>query len=445
MEPTEAELNTISTLEEAFNWAGVSAEVRASLSRELGNPGFIRDIVFVPRPTWDTVVGRTRTTAAPPGGAAGPPQPVELTPIDLARLEIFRRVCFRRIGATPDSPGMIGAAPAAVAPAPAPLAGSPSPRKLKLSAIVDQTLDAEVQALDQTEVSNMYQAYQAKYGASPSPESEPTADQLAAVRQLVSSGASPYIDMAVYGPQGLRRLRKLTFASFSLNSMGEWARKEMPGPPDWESWSEVFRCIRTTFLLLETITPERLDGYSEFIRQLHARFGPTCWDIIYLGDVHMRSEQFERIRRKLDQNPEHGYTGANPWNAVYAQAILEDSFWSREVITPATLRLARGSGGTVGQGPESSLGRKLTEQEGEDGDPRKGPRKKRQKVREADDRSKHNGTSWTHNRRGAEICDKWNQGKCGNTKPQSKCTSGRSHQCSSCLGPHMAKDCKSKK
>jgi len=85
-----------------------------------------------------------------------------------------------------------------------------------MSAIVDQTLDAEVQPLEHAEVTNMYQSYQAKYGAAPSPESEPTADQLAAVRQLVSSGSSPYIDMAVYGPQGLRRLRKLTFASYSL-------------------------------------------------------------------------------------------------------------------------------------------------------------------------------------------------------------------------------------
>ena len=154
---------------------------------------------------------------------------MDLSPIDLARLEIFRRVCFRRVGATPDSPGMVAAAPAAVAPPPAPIAGTGTPRKLKMSAIVDQTLDAEVQPLEHAEVTNMYQSYQAKYGAAPSPESEPTADQLAAVRQLVSSGSSPYIDMAVYGFQGLRRLRKLTFASYSLNSMGEWARKEMPG------------------------------------------------------------------------------------------------------------------------------------------------------------------------------------------------------------------------
>ena len=60
MEPTEAELNLITTLDEAFNWAGVSAEVRNGLNNQLGNPGFIRDIVFVPRQTWDTIVARTR-------------------------------------------------------------------------------------------------------------------------------------------------------------------------------------------------------------------------------------------------------------------------------------------------------------------------------------------------------------------------------------------------
>ena len=124
---------------------------------------------------------------------------------------------------------------------------------------------------------------------------------LAPVRPLVSSGASPYIDMAVYGPLGVEKVLAADLCIFQPEVHG-WARKGIVGVVV----CEVFRCIRTTFLLLETIAPARLDGYAEFIRQLHARFGPTCWDIIYLGDVHMRSERFERIRRKLDQNPDHG-------------------------------------------------------------------------------------------------------------------------------------------
>ena len=66
-----------------------------------------------------------------------------------------------------------------------------------MSAVVDQTLDAEVIALGTDAINKMYEAYRAKYGDVPSPETEPTGDQRAAVHQLVASGATPYIDFAV--------------------------------------------------------------------------------------------------------------------------------------------------------------------------------------------------------------------------------------------------------
>lgn len=117
------------------------------------------------------------------------------------------------------------------------------------------------------------------------------------MHHLIQSKANPYIDFAIFGPNGLRLLRKLTFSSISLNSQGEWQRKEVPGPPDFESWFQIFRCVRTTLLLLESASAERMDAYAEHIRQLTLRFGSECCDIlVYTADVHMRSEQFERIR-----------------------------------------------------------------------------------------------------------------------------------------------------
>ena len=129
----------------------------------------------------------------------------------------------------------------------------------------------------------------------------------------------------------------------------------MPGPPDWEAWYAIFRCVRTTFLLLEAMSAERMDAYAEHIRQFAIRFGADCWDLVYTADVHMRSEQFERIRRRLHASPEHGYTDADPWNAVMAQAIKEDSFWTKEVITPATLRLAQARSIPAPSLPRASL------------------------------------------------------------------------------------------
>eukprot|EP00438_Fugacium_kawagutii_P029318 Skav216040 [mRNA] locus=scaffold2930:33502:34827:+ [translate_table: standard] len=441
MEPTDDELQRIESLEAAYNWAGVPEDVRETLGRSLGTPSKIRDIVFIDRTTWDAVVAALKGL----GPAGTDPRPErDLTPIDKARIEIFRRVCFKRVGATPDTPGAALTTPAtAVAAGPSALTGVGGSRKLKLSAVIDQTLDAEVIALAGEEINKMYEAYRTKFGDVPSPEAEPTADQLSAARQLIASGATPYFDFSVFGPHGLRLLRKLTFSSFSLNSMGEWARRELPGPPDFEAWFAIFRCMRTTLLLLEAASSERMDGYSEHIRALHLRFGQGCWDLIYTADVHMRSEQFERIRRRLTVTPEHGFTAATTWNAVFAQAVREDQFWTKEVVTPSTLRLAQGKPGQHSSGGQGS-GPLMSKLDKETDSP--GPKKKRAKVTDANDKSQHDGQVYTHNRRGMRICPAWNQGRCGKSdKPQSKCDDSASHQCNLCLGPRQAKVCKKPK
>ena len=69
-------------------------------------------------------------------------------------------------------------------------------------------------------------------------------------------------------------------------------------------------------------------------------------------------------------------------------------------------------------------------------------RSKKRKVKEAEERTRHDGQVFTHNKRGVEICQAWNHRGCGKSdKPQSQCELGCSHQCSSCLGPHQAKVC----
>lgn len=437
MEPSAEELNQIDTIAAAYDWAGVPEDVRASLGQALGAPTKIRDIIFVGRTVWDTTVGRIK--GLDPPDADGNQAQRDLTPVDVSRLEIFRRVCFRRVGAQPDTPGTLGPpAPAVTAAPPAQIATPPTGRKLKMSAVVDQTLDAEVIPLSTEEINRMYETYKNKFGDVPSPDSEPTGDQLSAVSQLVSSGGTPYIDFAVYGPHGLRLLRKMTFQSIALNSMGEWQRREMPGPPDHESWFEIFRCLRTTFLLLETLSAERMDAYAEHIRQLSQRFGRHCWDLVYTADVHMRSEQFDRIRRRLHAAPDHGYTEASPWNAVMAQAVREDAFWTREVITPATLRLAQSKAIPAPLSSPEKPGA-LAEASGHQPGAK---RQKKRKTREAEDKSKHDGKVFTHNRRGMEICANWNQNRCGKTdRPQSVCERHRSHQCNLCLGPHQGLSC----
>eukprot|EP00974_Lingulodinium_polyedra_P089267 8656269-Lingulodinium_polyedra.AAC.1 len=64
--------------------------------------------------------------------------------------------------------------------------------------------------------------------------------------------------------------------------------------------------LRTTLLLLRAVSPEPLDLYGEWIRKLTETYGTSCWWIIYRADVRMRSEEFERIRRRLQLSASRG-------------------------------------------------------------------------------------------------------------------------------------------
>ena len=202
-------------------------------------------------------------------------------------------------------------------------------------------------------------------GGLPHPDHEPSPDQLAAVKQLLASGAPPYVDFSLYGPYGRRMLKRLMFTAFSYNvQTGTWTRQELPGPPDFQSWWRSWMVLKTTFLILGEVSPEPLDLYGEWIRSLHYQYGPQCWWLIYQADVRMRSEEFERLRRVLQLGADVGarmppsmgiqFDPEKPWDAVFAcsvhlSMVESQAFWMREVKDKAFLYLARQGPGPSGQ------------------------------------------------------------------------------------------------
>ena len=308
----------------------------------LGTPSKLRDIAFISRQSWDRVVNALQLVAV----AATDSDPAvlrALNPTEESRIEIFRRVCLKRLGITPDAPGATGlptslavvpAGPATAATPTATLGQSPT-RKLKLSSVVDPTLDAEITQIEQGEITRLYQEYSAKYGACPAPEVDPTGDQLSALLQLIRAQAIPYVDLSIWGPFGLRSLRKQVFTSYILNAAtGEWSKKEAPGPPNVTAWERGFRTFKCAMLLLQAADSERLDAYMDFVKDLNNQFSHECWGIIYKAEVRMRSKYMERIKRDLATNPKHGFTEAAPWSAVFYAATRETEYWTREVTTP---------------------------------------------------------------------------------------------------------------
>lgn len=89
-----------------------------------------------------------------------------------------------------------------------PLAGAASPdaafppRKLKLSSVIDPALEADIPPLEHQAVSKMYAGYKLKFGDRPSPDCEPTTDQLSGISQLLKSNSLLYCDFSLFGPHG---------------------------------------------------------------------------------------------------------------------------------------------------------------------------------------------------------------------------------------------------
>ena len=445
MDPTDEELTQIAQYQDALDWAGVEGELAAALQEATGGVQRIREVPLITRAMWNQMTQDLRIPKDPDPAVMGPPNTRPLRPVEHARLESLRRVCSLRVGRTPDDPG----SPSPVAPVagttPFPTVGGVGPqtaqqggttRKLKLSAILDPTLDAEVVPLTAAEQATLYQNYKDRFGDFPGADSDPSPDQLAALRQVLSTGSLPFACFTIFGPHGQRLLGKQFFTGYQLNvATGEWSKREQPGPSDYHHWHRAWRVYRAAMLLLDACDAERLDNYAETVRGYVTQFGEEAWFLIARADAQMRSEHMERLRRQLRANPEWGYTDASPWSAVFMAATKDHEFWSRELCTPATLFLAR----------HKRDHQRKDHEEGEASPSKKtrtGARASRRGYTGEDHSEKDPDGTYVKNRRGIEVCRNFNLGRCGTSKAaQSKCKAKRSHQCNKCLGPHQALAC----
>ena len=486
MEPTPTEVAAITNLGELLDWVGITASggFRASVELNFGGEPLIRDIAGLSHTEWDEFV--TQYTIQPPAaiGSDGdqPPQRVAPTPLQKSRLRTLWRAA-RVVMGLPGAPlpsqeptaQAAGAAPGgAQASAAQAAALSPPAKKVKLSNLVDVTAEAEVDLLDPSRLRAMFEDYEKDRGDDPHKDIEPTAEQLSAVHQLIQSGSAPYVDFSIFGPHGRRFLKKLTFVSFTyLADQGVWRKNELPGPPDFDSWWKSWLVFKCTLLLLKAVKIERLDRYGEHIRSLNAQFGQECWFLVYQADVRMRSEEFERLRRRAEiqraklpviDRAGYPFDPAVPWDGVFHFALKEREFWDAEVRDKSILYLARiksrnetADDGTIDQPRTSADG----------GSPPSGKKRKRQRGQGkgggTDHRqlSQHNvqqpqgskkggkkgtdrgsSTNPTEEDRSQQICRNWNVGHCSHP-----CPNGRRHVCSDCGGSHRSGDpaCKAPK
>ena len=414
MDPSPSRLAAIATVDQLFEEAGVHSQLKEGVLDALGRPTTVREVAFISDADW---LELATTLAFPPEqGTQGPT--LALSPVQRGRIRFLQRVARLTAGLPVERETPPGGDSAPTQP--------PS-KKVKLSSLVDPSAEAELVNLPGSEVRALFASYKQKRGAFPSKEQEPTEEQLSAVAQLLRAGQAPYVDLALFGPHGKRALKRLSMVAFSYQvETGTWKRSEVPGPPDFATWWRAWLVLKTTLLLLNCVSTERLEQYGEHIRHLVETYGPEVWFLVYQADDRFRSEEMERMRRteqiafeelSPDAQSASAYKPDHPWEWIFGAAVGDAGrdYWDTEVHKRAVFYLTKlkTRSETLEDGTTLSLAAEGPGHKGRNsppgapgagGDPNK---KKKKKAKKAKGVSK-------------EICLKFQRGACSGPCPRGR-------------------------
>ena len=217
---------------------------------------------------------------------------------------------------------------------------------------------------------------------------------------------------------------------------------------------------RTVFqnacVLLDLVDLGTLIAYRDIITKYHARYGASCWLIIYQTDVRTRLEQLPRNCRRLAslQNAARAaggttsFTPARPWGHALQAAMDETNWWRQELEEPALLALTKaqalgqliaGDAAVANMHPSRPSHHVMGAPSGAERAQSSAPppaKKQRQGGRSLQENNQDANGRFTTNRQGLAICPGWQDGTCTHGN---KCERG-SHQCNICLNnAHGAK------
>ena len=213
MDPTPDQLRSLDTLDQLLDFVGIDLPLRGTTLEALGSPTSVREISFVSQGDLEDVLTTLRVPP-PVTEDGGPPGPsVQASPVQKGVVRFLLRAARLRAGLPVE-----GMSPQP-ASGPAPFVGglSQPTKRVKLSSLVDSAAEAELVTLEGSEIRRLFGEYKRARGDYPHKDMEPSEDQLSAVAQLLKTGQAPYVDFALFGPQGKRALRKLTLVSFTFH------------------------------------------------------------------------------------------------------------------------------------------------------------------------------------------------------------------------------------
>ena len=473
--PTETEMAGWTTLDDFRQWSALKREIWDCINHTLGEIEQIRHMAGLPASVLKHAMSATRIPAP------GQPDPRPLTAAEMLTLGFFWRACRKAVGLTDMDPLTDTITPPAEAE---PVTPVKTGKRVKSAAIIDQLDETEVEPLTRTELDRAYTCHIEVTGAEPTHEAEPTAEQLAALRdKIVKRGEAPYADFSIFTLYGRRVQRQMRTRSYVFQPDGSFKATEVPGPSSFQAWTACWRVFKAALYMIRhpstggqpekmVVTAAVMEEYFDHISKLNEEF-PEAWHLIMQAEDRCRGEVFERYRRQLSKAATEGklpmgldFDPTQPWVGVFAYASRDTEYWGRHVVRPAHTFLARGGKSMSNRSAEDvnvseDARAALAGVAGSVGALHRDPKRRRRETKSKDSppskeakpdagsdkaeshsKSEHPkkwGTHYITDYDGHEIRFKFAKGKAGDCGEP--CSQGRVHRCQHCLGSHVNDQC----
>lgn len=128
-------------------------------------------------------------------------------------------------------------------------------------------------------------------GERPPKESEPTPEQITAVRHLLDQGSVPYRDFAIFGPYGMRVMKKVKLSGVTLGRDGSVKSQEFHGPANITHWIASYTVLQNVLVMMDAVDLRNLLRYKTLTERYRDKYGEKVWSTDNLPPHCMRTRR----------------------------------------------------------------------------------------------------------------------------------------------------------
>jgi hypothetical protein len=146
-------------------------------------------------------------------------------------------------------------------------AQKPKARVAKMAQVAEQGNEEEAPLLPQQAMIDGIRRWYSIFKTQPREEVEITLEQLSCIQYRLQCGLPPWVEFAVFGPNGNRLLRAMKMTGMVMMPDGSFSNQEFKGPPTFAMWSECYNILQTGLIFLDTVELGPLDSYKDMIQK----------------------------------------------------------------------------------------------------------------------------------------------------------------------------------